>query len=956
MLMTNRLRSIFVLVFWLAAVEFAHAQGNAFTYQGRLTDNGSAYTGNAEFQATLWDAVSGGIQIAANSPAQVFLGVTNGLFVLPLNFGANFPGANRWLQLEVRTNIGSFTTLTPRQQLTPAPYAITASNLSGTLPAAQLSGTIGSSNLSGAYSGALTMTNPANVFVGSFTGNGAGLSNVPAGTLVGTVPAASLGNAWQIAGNGGTTAGTHFLGTTDNQPLEIKVNGTRALRLEPNTNNAPNVIAGSPWNYAETNSIGSTIAGGGGGLNYFGGPYTNIISGYFDTIGGGAQNLISGSFGTIGGGAQNVIRSTHSTIAGGNANIISSAASSSFIGGGYSNVMGFSAGYSVIGGGWNNVIENADFNVIGGGKDNGIAGTSAAYATISGGSDNNILELSLYGVIAGGRTNSIDFNAPNSAIGGGAFNRIESGSPSATIGGGTNNVIQANAVAAVIGGGAANTIQTNADYATIGGGNNNTILPNADYATISGGGFNTIQTDSDYATIGGGGNTIRSNAYGAAIGGGTANTIEANGTFATIGGGQGNTSKTDTKWSVIGGGRSHTIQTNTLYATIGGGFFNTILANANSATIPGGYLNSAAGDYSFAAGHRAKANHNSAFVWADYQNADFASTGSNQFLIHASGGVGIGKNNPATALDVNGTVTATALNVNGTVTATALNVNGTAVATTVEANSGGASSPGFTFQGDSNTGMFNPAANTLALSTGGAERLRIESGGDVGIGVTNPVVPLHIDGGSDVSPGSGGYLMVGPVGGLNVTMDNNEIMARNNGATATLSLNFSGGDVETGSRLGVGRTPAANMLEVEGNASKTTATAWLANSDARIKRDIRTVTNALEKLAQVRLVNFRYTKEYQAAHPVIADREYLNVVAQEFREVFPDAVQSSREKLPSGGDEILQVDSYPLTIYSAAAIQELNHELKQKGTEITELKQELAEIKRLLVKLSAKGN
>src|SRR4051812_13654429 len=77
------------------------AQGTAFTYQGRFADNGSPHTGVVEFQPTLWDAASGGSQVAANSPAQIAVGVTNGLFVLPLNFVSNFPGADRWLQLEV---------------------------------------------------------------------------------------------------------------------------------------------------------------------------------------------------------------------------------------------------------------------------------------------------------------------------------------------------------------------------------------------------------------------------------------------------------------------------------------------------------------------------------------------------------------------------------------------------------------------------------------------------------------------------------------------------------------------------------------------------------------------------------------------------------------------------------------------------------------------------------------
>ena len=78
--------------------------------------------------------------------------------------------------------------------------------------------------------------------------------------------------------------------------------------------------------------------------------------------------------------------------------------------------------------------------------------------------------------------------------------------------------------------------------------------------------------------------------------------------------------------------------------------------------------------------------------------------------------------------------------------------------------------------------------------------------------------------------------------------------------------------------------------EVEGDASKTTAGSWFANSDARIKTDISSVTGALEKLAQVRPVSFRYTDEYRAAHPSVENRRYLNVVAQEFSEVFPEAI------------------------------------------------------------------
>jgi hypothetical protein len=60
-----------------------------------------------------------------------------------------------------------------------------------------------------------------------------------------------------------------------------------------------------------------------------------------------------------------------------------------------------------------------------------------------------------------------------------------------------------------------------------------------------------------------------------------------------------------------------------------------------------------------AAGRRAKANHDGAFVWADNTDADFASTAANQFLIRAAGGVGIGTTAPGQMLTVAGTIEST---------------------------------------------------------------------------------------------------------------------------------------------------------------------------------------------------------------------------------------------------------------------------------------------------------
>jgi hypothetical protein len=102
----------------------------------------------------------------------------------------------------------------------------------------------------------------------------------------------------------------------------------------------------------------------------------------------------------------------------------------------------------------------------------------------------------------------------------------------------------------------------------------------------------------------------------------------------------------------VGGGSQNHIAKESRYATIGGGRANQITNSAHYAVVPGGSRNCAGGDFSFAAGRRAKALHEGAFVWADSMDADFASTGNSQFLIRASGGLGLGVTNPSAQLHV----------------------------------------------------------------------------------------------------------------------------------------------------------------------------------------------------------------------------------------------------------------------------------------------------------------
>ncbi len=152
-------------------------------------------------------------------------------------------------------------------------------------------------------------------------------------------------------------------------------------------------------------------------------------------------------------------------------------------------------------------------------------------------------------------------------------------------------------------------------------------------------------------------------------------------------------------------------------------------------------------------------------------------------------------------------------------------------------------------------------------------------------------------------------------------------------------------------RMGLGRTPVNHRLEVGGNASKDTAGNWLSNSDVRIKQDIQPIGDALHTLARIKPVTFRYADSYRADHDSIADQRYYNVIAQEFAEVFPDAVQGSGEYLPGAAktvaNEILQVDTYPALITTVAAVQEL-------AAENAALKAQLAALSERLDKLAAK--
>ena len=132
------MKSRFALLIWIVLVTcIAHCtasraatMGTAFTYQSRFDASGTPASGAYDFEFRLFDAATAGNQVGSII-TKGDLTVNSGYFTTTLDFGAGiFTGDARWLQIAVRpgAETGSYTTLTPRHELTPSPYAINSYN------------------------------------------------------------------------------------------------------------------------------------------------------------------------------------------------------------------------------------------------------------------------------------------------------------------------------------------------------------------------------------------------------------------------------------------------------------------------------------------------------------------------------------------------------------------------------------------------------------------------------------------------------------------------------------------------------------------------------------------------------------------------------------------------------------------------------------------------------------
>ncbi len=566
--------------------------GTEFTYQGYLRYADAPADGSYDFQFRLFED-SGGQQQRGTLREVLGVPVLSGTFTAGLDFGTVFDGAPLWLEIRVRPSgilTATYTALAPLQKLNPTPYAIHASGSEW-------------SGLAGVPTG--FSDNTDNDTLGDLS---AAPGQVPKWDGNNWVAGDDLGGAagWSLTGNSGTSPGTNFLGTSDNQPLVLAVNANRALRLEPNAT-SPNVIGGYGGNSAGGGVAGGTIGGGGRDLAI------NQVAANYGTVGGGAANVASGYAGVVDGGEGNTASQSYAAVGGGASN--QAGGNYAVVGGGSGNAAGGS--YAAIGGGASNVL-------------------TATYGTIGGGLNNSA--VGSYGVIGGGLYNRA--NAAYSTVAGGGPTDL--GNPTIT----NNRVAD--------------------DYGTVGGGGGNVAgvsdgnATNQTFATVAGGSGNLASHQ--YASVGGG-STNSASGYGSVVDGGVTN--QASNSYATVGGGQSNTAGGSN--SVVSGGRSNAA--GSAYASVVGGYVNSAggaysvvgggVQNVITGTygvIPGGRENHVGGAYGLAAGFRARAEHSGSFVWADSGIEAFGSTGPDQFLVKASGGVGIGTSTPEEMLSVEGSI------------------------------------------------------------------------------------------------------------------------------------------------------------------------------------------------------------------------------------------------------------------------------------------------------------
>ncbi|CAN5558565.1 hypothetical protein BH10ACI3_BH10ACI3_10110 [soil metagenome] len=244
-------RIIILAILIVFSLTTAFSQTTEFTYQGSLKDGANAANGNYDFEFALFDSLAAGTQIGSTLSRNAVV-VSNGSFAVKLDFGSQFPGANRFLEIRVRLSSGgAFTPLVPRSPVNSSPYAVKSITADD---ATQLGGIA------------------ANQYVTTASGGTNFIQNT-------TSPQAS--SNFNISGNG--TAGGTLSGNIVNATAQYNIGGSRILSNAGFQNLFAGVSAGTS-NAGIGNSFFGRSAGEGnttGNSNSFFGRDTGV----FNTMG-----------------------------------------------------------------------------------------------------------------------------------------------------------------------------------------------------------------------------------------------------------------------------------------------------------------------------------------------------------------------------------------------------------------------------------------------------------------------------------------------------------------------------------------------------------------------------------------------------------------------------------------------------------------------------------------------
>jgi hypothetical protein len=406
---------------------------NLINYQGFVAVGGASFTGSGQFRFAFVDAAgtttywsNDGTSVGGGQPTNpVALAVSGGVFNATLggapmtSIPATVFTASGDVRLRVWFDDGTngIQHLVPDQRIVAGAYAIRAGSAdalaaSASVPAVQITGTVSNAQIAdgsvtkpklsapGGSAGQVLGTDGSNLQWQSAGGagtvtqvnTGTGLTGGPI-TSSGTVSIANggVGNT-QLANasvdvpklnttstdaryfmKGGNTFGaTAILGTTDNNPIEINVNGARVMRYQPAAG-SPSIVGGLVNNSVAAGVAGATVSGGGVAGNTCYDP----LAGAFTRS---CANQAMSDFAITGGGVSNAASGISSTVAGGQSNEASGL--SSFIGGGFANVA--SGGDGTIAGGRSN-IASGDYSTVAGGYSNTASGF---ISTVAGGGGN----------------------------------------------------------------------------------------------------------------------------------------------------------------------------------------------------------------------------------------------------------------------------------------------------------------------------------------------------------------------------------------------------------------------------------------------------------------------------------------------------------------------------------------------------------------------------------------